>query len=106
MKLRTVRFSGLPVSQDNLEAYNAEFQQRYDKIMETCGNDMLKVHEELQKLDAELQQKFQQIESFELPKSAKGWQKLLESFDAPIMLAKSSEGKNELVFVIMDQPLS
>jgi hypothetical protein len=106
MKLRLARMSGRPVSAENLAAYEAEFKERYDKILEAHGNDMLTVHQELLKLDQELQGKWQRIEVEALPKSGKGWHELLEKFDAPVMLAKSSENVGELVLVIMDEPLA
>lgn len=104
MKLRIQRFSGLPVSTSNLDAYNTEFKLKYDEILAAHSPDMLVVHEKLKELDAELTKKYAQIELQELPKSAKGWQKLIDSLEAPVMLAKSSE-KNELLLVVMDQPL-
>lgn len=106
MKLKLVRMSGLPVSEENLAAYNEEFKAAYDIILAENGNDMLVVHQKLQELDANLQQKFQRIETSEVPKSAKGWHKLLEAYETPIMLAKSSENPKELVLVIMDEPLA
>lgn len=108
MNLRLVRMSGLPVSEENLAAYNEEFKSSYDAIMEQHSPDMLKVHEALQALDKELQGKWQRIESNSLPKSAKGWRALIEKFQAPIMIAVSAEENAEgtLVLVIMDQPLA
>lgn len=106
MKLRLVRMSGRPVSPENLAEYEAEFKKEYDKILEQHGQDMLTVHQELLKLDEVLQNKWQRIESNDIPKSKKGWVKLLETYDAPIMLAKSAENVDELLLVIMDEPLA
>jgi hypothetical protein len=100
--------SGLPVSEENLTKYNDEFKASYDTIMAEHGPDMLVVHQKLLELDKELQQKWQRIESFSLPKSAKGWRELIEAYKAPIMVAVSAEEGSEgtLVLVIMDQPLA
>lgn len=98
--------SGLPVSAENLKSYMSEFQARYDQITAEFGQDMLIVHQKLQELDAELQTKYQRVETEGMPKSAKGWHKLLEAFDCPVMVAKSSENPKELVLVIMDEPLT
>lgn len=106
MKLRLARMSGKPVSQENLEAYTMEFKQRYDEILEKHGKDMLTVHQEVMKLDEELTGKWRQIEVEQLPKSAKGWRELITKFEAPIMLALSSENVDELVLVIMDEPIA
>ena len=106
MKLRLVRMSGKPVSMENLAAYTAEFKEKYDLILEKHGKDMLSVHQEVLKLDEELSNKWRKIEVESLPKSGKGWHELLEKVGAPIMLAKSSENVEELVLVIMDEPIA
>jgi 16S rRNA C967 or C1407 C5-methylase (RsmB/RsmF family) len=106
MKLRTIRFSGLPVKPENLKAYNEEWQTRYDETLAKYSPDMLTIHKELEKLEAELQAKFVQIEANKLPTSRKGWMELINNFEAPIMLARSSEDTNELVLVVMDRPLA
>lgn len=105
MKLRTIRFSGLPVDPKNLEAYNSEWKTSYDEIVAKYSPDMLTIHQELEKLEQALQQKYVQIESNRLPTSRKAWLELMSTFDAPIMIARSSEDPKELVFVVMDQPL-
>lgn len=106
MKLRLARMSGKPVSAENLAQYESEFKQQYDKILEQHGQDMLTVHQELLKLDNELQGKWQRIEMESLPKSAKGWRELIAKFEAPIMLAQSLDKPDELVLVIMDEPIA
>lgn len=105
MKLRLARMSGKPVSAANLEAYTLEFKSRYDAILETHGKDMLTVHQEVLKLDEELTGKWRQIEVESLPKSAKAWRELITKFESPLMLALSSENPDELVLVIMDEPI-
>jgi len=106
MKLRIQRFSGMPVAMENLAAYDTEFKARYDDIMAKYSPDMLEVHKHLQELDAELQAKWNQIESEPVPKSAKGWQRLIAKYQAPVMLAQSAENSKELLLIIMDQPLA
>lgn len=106
MKLRLARMSGKPVSQENLEAYTMEFKEKYDKILEIHGKDMLSVHQEVLKLDQELHSKWQNIEVEQLPKSARAWRDLITKFGSPLMLALSSENPDELVLVIMDEPLA
>lgn len=105
MKLRLVRMSGRPVSMDNLEAYTLEWKSRYDEILEKHGKDMLTVHQEVLKLENELQTKWNLIEREELPKSAKGWRKLIDKYECPLMLAVSMDDTKETVLVIMDQPI-
>jgi hypothetical protein len=105
MRLRTIRFTGLPVAPENLKAYDEEFKTAYDAIVEKHGNDMLTVHQELLKLDEELAKKWASIESSDMPKSAKAWKKMIEKFGAPIMIANSSDNPDELVLVIVDRQL-
>lgn len=106
MKLRLIRYSGLPVSKENLAQYDAEFKAAYDKIQEEHGQDMLAVHTALQELDKQLSSKWSSIEAASIPKSAKAWKNLLAEYDCPIMLARSQENPEELVFVIMDMPFA
>ena len=106
MKLRTVRFSGLPVSKANLEAYDAEFKAAYDQISAEHGQDMLKMHEEILKVESALQAKYTQIEKFQMPTSAKQWKAIIDACEAPIMIARSLDNPNEIVLVIMDRPLA
>jgi hypothetical protein len=102
--MRIVRLSGKPVSTEQLKAYEDEFRETYDKLLETHGTDMQKMHEELIGLDTELASKYANIGVEELPKSQKKWMGLIDSFDAPIMLAKSMDNPKELVLVIVDVP--
>jgi Skp family chaperone for outer membrane proteins len=106
MKLRVVRFSGMPVQPEALDAFNTEFKQEYDKLQEVHGNDMLEMHKGIQAMEAELQKKYSNIVAEKLPASKKAWLELLGKFDAPVMLARSSENTKELILVIMDQPLA
>jgi len=106
MKLRIQRFSGMPVSMENLAAYDTEFKARYDDILAQYSPDMLEVHKRLQELDNELQAKWNQIESEPLPKSTRAWQKLVQKYEAPVMLAQNAENAKELLLIIMDRPLA
>jgi hypothetical protein len=104
MKLRTIRYSGLPVDPTMLEKYDKAWKEAYDAIMAEHGQDMLTVHGELEKLEAKLQSEYGNIELRELPKSTKAWMQFIDSLDCPIMLAKSSENPKELVIVVVDRP--
>lgn len=104
-RLRIVRMSGVPVDPESLKAYNTEFKQEYDKIAEECAQDMLKFHEQLQALDEVLAKKYSNILTEEVPKSNKAWHALIGKYEAPVMIAQSSENPKELVLVIMDRLL-
>lgn len=99
------RMSGNPVLMDQLDAYKAEFQSRYDQIQAEVGLDMQKFHECLIKLDEELNKKYSLKEEFPLPKSQKAWHELITKFECPVMLAKSAENPKQLIMVLMDRGL-
>lgn len=103
--MRIMRMSGLPVQLKDLEAHKAEFMVRFDEAKEKAGNDMLALQGLVATFEAELNAKYSLTGHVELPKSASAWKKLMGSFEAPVMLAQSSENTKELVLVIVDQPI-
>lgn len=104
--IKIFRYSGKPLTVEDLQAHKADFQAGYDKILQEHGPDMLKVHEELQKLDTELAQKWKLVDSVPLPKSAKAWKAMANTYQAPVLVAQSSENPAEIVLVVMDEPLA
>lgn len=104
-KLKIFRMSGLPVGVEHLEAYKAEFAAGFDAAKDKHGNDMLSLQSDVQELEDALVAKYEKVGVVELPKSAKAWKALMGKFEAPIMVAQSSEGNNEQVLVIVDVPL-
>lgn len=105
-KLNIVRFSGAPVEPEAFKLFDAEYKAEFDKLQELHAQDMLKFHEELKKLDEQLAAKYANIFTEELPTSQKSWRELTEKYDAPIMLARSSEDPKKLILVVMDMPLT
>ena len=103
--MKLIRFSGRPPAIDAYEAFEAEFKARYDLIQAECGLDMEKMHKALQALDAELLQKYPVQIDFKMPATKKLWKQLVAKYEAPIMLAASSEDPTQLVAVIMDMPI-
>jgi len=103
--IQIARYSGLPVAPEHVEAYKVEFQAAYDKLQESCGADMLKMHEELEKLDKELAIKWQRILTTLPPRSEKAWKKMVDHYGCPIMIARSQDNPEQLVFVLMDMPI-
>lgn len=102
MKIQIMRMSTLPVELEALEAYKAEWTVGFDAAKAKHGNDMLSLQADLQALETELLSRYSATGQVDLPKTAKAWKALMASFDAPIMIARSSEGKNEMVLVIVD----
>lgn len=101
--MKLIRYSGRPVSLENLKAHEEEFKKRYDEISEMHGPDMLKIHESLIELDKELAQKWEVILEIDVPKSVKAWKKLIDLYEVPVLVAKSKDNPNELLLVLMDE---
>lgn len=98
--------SGRPVEPDIYAQYMQEFQAEFDKIQAEAGPDMLLFHSKLQELDKQLNIKYSNFFNETVPQSNKAWRTLIKKYDAPLMLALSAENPNELILVVMDQPLN
>lgn len=105
MKIQICRHSGMPVQPADMQAYREEFGSAFDKAKEAAGEDMLVLQASLAEVDKQLNAKYSLTGKVELPKSKKAWQALMAAYEAPIMMARQAEGDNDLVLVIMDQPL-
>lgn len=103
MKLKTYRISNRPISVEHLEAYEVEFKAYFDKASFEAGPNMKLLSRYLSFGEHCLNKKYKVDVETEIPKSAKGWNKLIESFaGCPIMVAQSEDRKS-LVLVLMDQ---
>lgn len=103
--MKIFRYSGLPLTLSDIAAHKSAFQAAYDKAVEECGPDMLKMHERLKEIDDELATNWPTIVDTVIPKSKKAWTMLIDTYEAPIIIAKSKDNPKEIVMVIMDQPL-
>jgi hypothetical protein len=102
-KLKVYRKSGVPVKLEDREAYQKEWEVFYDKVKTRAGLDMLKTQRMLAFGERQLIKKYNVEVLVEMPKSAKGWEKLIAGYeDTPIMLARTTKG-NEVVAIIMDE---
>lgn len=99
------RFSGSPVRAADIEAHATEFKEKYLAIEKRLHPDMLSIQKEVQAMEDELAKKFDLTIQVPFPKSKKQWRQLCESYEAPLMLARSSLNPKELVLVIMDTPI-
>lgn len=104
--MKLMRFSGRPVLLENLEAFEAEFKQEFDKIAANVGADMPAFADQLKVLDESLKLKYRFTEDLGMPKSAKAWSKLMDHYGCPIMFARSAEKSTEIVAVLMDEGVS
>lgn len=101
MEVKTVRQSGMPVELDKLQACEDEFKKEYDAIQAAHGQDMKKVHEELEALDVKLAAKYDTISIFELPESEEQIKNFIETYgNYMIALHKDTD---EVLMVIIDQ---
>jgi hypothetical protein len=103
--MKIMRVTGLPVDLDNLEKYKAEWTEGFDMRKAKHGNDMLSLQEDLASFEKELNLKYPTQESIEYPKTQKAMKALVLKYQAPVMIAQSSENIKEFVFVIMDQEM-
>jgi hypothetical protein len=106
LKMKAIRFSGLPVKLENIDAYKAEWTAEFDKLKDVHKNDMLSLQADLLEIEKALMLKYEVTETWEFLKSKKAVKAKMEQYGAPIMIAQSSENPNELVYVIMDSQLS
>lgn len=97
--------SGLPVQLEDLETFKQEWKTEFDRLQKVHGNDMLSLQKDLAALDESLRSKYKIVDTIELPKSLRAWTTLLKKYEAPVMLAQSSENIKEFLLIIMDEGL-
>lgn len=126
MKIRTCRYSGLPVDVSSMKAFDEEFKAGYDAAeakntldtrtpeqLAEGGETALKfkplnmeaMQKDLAALDETLRLKYKVEGEDTLPKTLKAWNDLIKKYEAPIMIANSASNPEELVLVIVDVPL-
>lgn len=112
MKIQVYRQSGTPVNEKDQAAYNEEWQKFYDKAesrareIHNQGPESESYFILLQRFlsygERQLIKKFNVAVEVELPKTSRGWTKLIESFqDTPVLLARRQES-GKLVLIIAD----
>jgi hypothetical protein len=99
MRVKMVRQSGAPVELDKLEKFDKEFKEAYDKIVDKHGNDMEKVHQELEGLDAILANKYDPIFEITLPTSGKKWKEMIDTY-GQIMVTTNLENGQPILVVL------
>lgn len=77
-----------------------EFQSRYDELQKECGLDMQKMHQELEKLDDELADKYDVVAVWDLPTSKVQWKKLIEEYGSFMVSTHVNTG--ELLVCVLD----
>ena len=115
MKVKLFRQSGDIVDKDRREAYNAEWQQVYDRIEKKAEAIYNKKSGKLQLVPAmivmqrltryaerQLFKKHAIDVEIELPKSKKAMSALIKKYDdVPIMLARTQDG-TDVIAILMD----
>lgn len=112
MKIQVLRQSGEPVNESDRAAYTAEWQKFYDKADERArkrhneGPASESYHLLMQRFlnygERQLIRKYNGAVEVELPKTARAWTKLIESFqDTPVILARRQDG-GKLILIIAD----
>ncbi len=114
MKLEVFRQSGQIIDDDQQRAYNAEWGPIFDRIMARIAE----IHSDKSNrlfmrpahllsermcnyMERLLFKKYSTQVFEELPKTAKQWQKLMDQYKAPVLVAGRSDS-TKLVLIIMD----
>ena len=101
MEVKTVRQSGMPVELDQLKNCDEEFKKEFDIINAAHGQDMERVHKELELLDVKLAAKYDTISVFKLPETEEQIKNFIETYgNYMIALHKDTD---EVLMVIIDQ---
>lgn len=100
MKVKTVRASGLPVDEEQYNAYKAEWTDIVDKARDKCGFDMLRMQKLLARIENILNKRYTLIDEWEYEVSETEWVRRIEKY-GNIMSAITKEDKS-LVYIIMD----
>lgn len=103
--MRIVRRTGAPVHPEAVKAYEADFQAAFDKAQNEARGDMDKMQKLLEEIDKELATKYGTEEQLPLPTTQKGWRQLIDTYGAPVLVARSADNPKELILVLMDVPL-
>lgn len=99
-KVKVIRQSGRAVELKANEAYIEEFQSRYDELGKECGMDMQKLHVKLAELDDELAEKYDVIDTWDLPTSKIQWKKLVDEYGSFMVSTHVETG--ELLVCVLD----
>lgn len=107
-KIKAFRQSGLPVTLENLAAYDTEWRERYDAKLEEFkkggarydspeGADL---RAELDELEDELLNKYPTVDLWDWVTTQRDWKELTREY-GPIALASDEGGK--LCYIILDR---
>ena len=103
--MKAIRYSGLPVNLENLKAWQSEWTLAFDELKLKHGSNMLDLQTDLAVVEKELAKKYPTSEDWSFVKTQKAMKLKIEEVQAPILIAKSSDNSNEILYVIMDQGL-
>lgn len=110
-KVKVQRASGYPVNLEDIEKYQQEYREIYDKVCKKLGIDDKTMPTEEQAERCErlitratkmMARKYPNIREWDFIASKKEWKEKIKTH-GPIALALDLEGK-DLVYVIMDRP--
>lgn len=103
LKVKTFRQSGLPVDLDQFDAFDKEWKDGYDAIMEKFGRDMQKIHEHTEMLQEQLNAKYDTVTEWDFMADSHDLLRAVEKY-GPIITATHKE-TGELLYIIADQGL-
>lgn len=112
MKIQVYRQSGMPVNESDQAGYTAEWKAFYDKAearaKERFSDDnesepyFMLLERYLRYGERQLVKKYNVAVEVELPKTVRGWTKLMETYqDTPVILARRQDS-GKLILIIAD----
>ncbi len=96
-----IKQSGNPIDEKEADKFAIEWKKGFEKLFDAYKDDMKTMEVKSQEFEDELTKKYEINQQVALPKSIKGWVKLLEKHQSGIMLDVDSK-TGKLMLVILD----
>lgn len=103
-KIKIVRESGRPVELKQIEEFEIEFKENYDRLNKSRMDGeltMIEMNEKLLGVDVQLADKYDTIKEINMPASLKDWTDLQNEYKTSIRLDMHAE-TDELFIVLLD----
>ena len=96
-----IKQSGNPIDEKEADEFAVEWKKGFEKLFDAYKDDMKTMEEKSQEFENKLTKKYGINQQVNLPKSMKGWVKLLEKHQSGIMIDVDSK-TGKLMLVILD----
>lgn len=96
-----IKQSGNPVNDKEAEKFSEEWKEGFNKLFDAYKDDMTTMQKKSEEFENTLSKKYSINQRVDLPKSLKGWKKLLEAHQSGIMIDEDVK-TGKLMLVILD----